>query len=129
MSWNQPFLGECCDCTYELNAPVCLCRMEMTGCRIRERDSQKLLTRPVTLAGEVRSHQSGVRRVLCKAGCTWLTSVIYNSMRVCLACSANDCKWTELSSRSSGTSGWYMNITFNYVKSPLSLIPHEGQRR
>lgn len=59
MSWNQPFLGECCDCTYELNAPVCLCRMEMMGCRIREKDSQKLLTCPVTLAGEVGSHQSG----------------------------------------------------------------------
>ena len=70
-----------------------------------------------------------VRRVLRKAGCTWLTSVIYNSMCVCLAYSDNDCKWTELSSWSSGTSGWYMNITFNYVKSPLSLIPRKGQRR
>lgn len=118
MSWNQPFLGECCDCAYELtNAPVCLCWMEMMGCRIREKGSQKLLTHPVTVAGDVRSHLSGARRVLCKAGSTWLTSVIYKSMCLCLACSPNDCKWAELTSRSSGTSGWYMNIAFNYVKS------------
>ena len=129
MSWNQPFLGDCCDYAFELHAPVCSCCMEMSGCRIREKGSQKLLTHPVTLAGDVLHHQSGVRRVLCKAGSTWLTSVIYKSMGLCLACSANDCKWTELTSRSSGTSGWYMNITFNYVKSPLSLIPRKRQRR